>query len=277
LRQYINGVQDGTVGVTGVTANDSSTQLAIGRAGEFTTVLYFGYLSDYRFVSGTCLYPSGTLFTPPTAPLTAIANTQLLTNFTNAGIIDGTMENVLETVGNAQVSTSVVKYGSGSIAFDGTGDNLQFPSSQNFAFNQGEFTIEFWFFCNAASSTAALFDLRNPDTSNIGFDIFTASSKVNWGTSATVYTSSTTTLVNGVWYHLAAVRGGTTMRLYINGILEGTPFTVTSSQNFTNSSLRIGFGANGYFNGYIDDLRITKGVARYISNFTPPQVALPRQ
>jgi hypothetical protein len=221
--------------------------------------------------------PTLTTLTIPTAPPTAITNTQLLLNFTNAGIIDGTMDNVVETVGNAQVSTNVVKYGSGSMFFDGTGDNLQFPSSQNFAFDQGDFTIEFWFFCNSASSTAALFDLRNPDTANAGFDIFTSTSKINWGTSGTVYTSNTTTLVNGVWYHLAAVRGGTTMRLYLNGILEGTPFVVTSSQNFTSNTLRIGFGANGYFNGYIDDLRVTKGLARYVANFTPPQVALPRQ
>jgi hypothetical protein len=73
-------------------------------------------------------------FTPPTAPLTAVTNTQLLCNFTNAGILDNAMMNDLETVGNAQISTSVKKYGTGSMYFDGTGDWLSVPKCQTLEF-----------------------------------------------------------------------------------------------------------------------------------------------
>lgn len=282
LRQYINGVQDGTVGVTGVTANDSSTQLAIGRAGEFTTVLYFGYLSDYRFVSGTCLYPSGTLFTPPTAPLTAIANTQLLTNFTNAGIYDGTMKNNLETVGNAQVSTAVVKYGSGSMYFDGTTDALSMPNSPVLQLGSADFTCEFWayrlaatnmtwVFLNGNSSNFAALRLDTDTSGNIFLLMSTS------GSAWAINTSGSAVLPLSTWTHIAAVRFGGTMRLYVNGVALISTTISGSLTAGTSQQVGANFGATQVVNGYVDDLRLTNGIARYTANFIPPSVALPRQ
>ena len=84
-----------------------------------------GYIGSYRIVKGTAVYdPSQSTITVPTAPLTAITNTSLLLNFTNAGIYDATSKNDLETVGNAQISTAQSKWGGSSMAFDGTGDYL---------------------------------------------------------------------------------------------------------------------------------------------------------
>jgi hypothetical protein len=98
----------------------------LGRFYPATDNYYFnGYISNARIIKGTAVYdPTQTTLTVPTAPFTNITNTSLLTNFTNAGIFDNAMKNDLETVGNAQISTSVVKYGTGSMAFDGTGDYL---------------------------------------------------------------------------------------------------------------------------------------------------------
>jgi hypothetical protein len=105
-----------------------------------------GYISDIRVVKGTAVYT--TTFTPPTAPLNAITNTSYLLKFTNAGIYDHAMLNDLETVGNAQVSTSVVKYGTGSMYFDGAGDYLSRPASSLYALGTGDFTIEAWVYAN---------------------------------------------------------------------------------------------------------------------------------
>ena len=281
LRQYINGVQDGTIGVTGVTANDSSTQLAIGRAGEFTTVLYFGYLSGYRFVSGTCLYPSGTSFTPPTAPLTAVTNTQLLLNFTNAGITDATAKNDLETVGNAQISTTQSKFGGSSMYFDGTGDYLipNAATTDLYAFGTGDFTIEMWVY-PVSSSTSSLYDSRPSGTNGAYLQIAIVSGQLLLGLNNTAILQAGTISTN-TWTHLAVSRSGTSLRGFINGTQVGS--TVTNSTSLLNVAQRPVIGTNGNtvtienFNGYMDDLRVTKGYARYTANFTAPTSAFPLQ
>jgi hypothetical protein len=297
LRQYINGVQDGTADVTGVTANDSSNQLSIGRLGELTSNNYFGYVSNFRFVNGTAVYTGA--FTPPIAPVTTSGpassyssttnvnttftstNTSLLTNFTNAGIYDGTMKNNLETVGNAQVSTAVVKYGSGSMFFDGTGDYLipNAATTDLYAFGSGDFTVEMWIY-QLASGTFVLYDTRPNNTNGAYFNISSTSGQLE------LYANTSSLLLAGTiplntWTHIAASRVGTSLRGFINGTQVGS--TVTNSTVFLGSSQRPVIGASGFnvtqfnFNGYIDDLRVTKGIARYTQNFIPPSVALPRQ
>jgi hypothetical protein len=234
-------------------------------------------ISNARVVNGSAVYTAG--FTPPTAPITAITNTQLLLNFTNAGIFDSAMMNNLETVGNAQVSTSVVKYGTGSMAFDGSGDWLTIPYSQNINFGTGNFTIEGWFYLSSFANqyyvlggtwTTGSSDEWLVQIENNGTMRFLTSA----GTS--FYTAGITT---GTWYHFAAVRNGSTVTLYVNGSSVGS-YTNSNSIGSTSKTLYIGVQNNGAawpWNGYIDDLRITKGAARYIGNFTPPVARMPQQ
>jgi len=133
-RLYLNGVQS--------TSSSSYTGAITVDSIGYTN--FNGYLSDIRLVSGTALYTSN--FTPPSAPLTNIANTSLLCNFTNAGIFDSTAKSILELVGDAKVSTAQYKYGTGSIVFDGTGDAVRVFSSASpsplFKFGSSDFTIE---------------------------------------------------------------------------------------------------------------------------------------
>jgi hypothetical protein len=278
-RLYINGVQDGTVSVTGVTVNDSSNQVAIGRLGEYNAAYYAGYVSSFRQVVGTCLYTGGTTFTPPTAPLTAITNTSLLCNFTNAGIFDNTGFNALETVGNAQIDTTTKKYGTGSMEFDGNGDYLTAPNNDGFAFGTGDFTVEGWLYTNSLSSEQAIFDTLqlggvSTRTTSIILVIATTGSLRFYTNSA--YSSSTSNSVSiNTWHHFAMVRSSGTINIYIDGV---SGLSVANTINLSNPGCVIGRyadAADGYMNGYIDDLRITKGIARYTSNFTPPTAALP--
>jgi hypothetical protein len=272
MRGYLNGIQD----ATGTSSNNFSEASAyigqLGDGGELPT----GYVSDLRVVSGTALYTGSTL-TVPTAPLTAVSNTRLLTNFTNAGIIDNTMINNLETVGNAQISTAQTKFGSGSMYFDGSGDYLLPQSGPQYAFGTGNFTVECWIYATAANDSP-IYESRTTGLGSTGFTLTALSSsviRVYTGSSSLIASSGTTYL--NTWTHVAVVRSGATTSLYINGTSVGTS---AGMGNLTDQSTLIGAGRysgvstpNAFFTGYIDDLRITKGFARYTSNFTAPTTA----
>jgi hypothetical protein len=236
-----------------------------------------GYISNLRAVKGSAVYTS--TFTPPSAPLTAISNTSLLLNFTNAGIFDSAMMNNLETVGNAQVSTSVVKYGTGSMAFDGTGDYLTLHNLLTSNLGSGPFTVELWVYFNSASGTQ--FILSNYQSVTVGWGLGIASGNFAfWATGDAPDISTSVAAATGVWYHLAVSGQSGAIRLFLNGTQIGSTFTGTPALNST-ATLRIGDGQGAAsplpFNGYIDDLRITKGAARYIGNFTPPVARMPGQ
>lgn len=268
---YLNGVA-GTTTTTSATLfafTSTPTVGCLATPANFTS----GYLYNLRIVNGTAVYTAN--FTPPTAPLTAITNTQLLLNGTNAGIFDNAMKNNLITVGNAQVSTSVTKFGTGSMSFDGTGDWLTTIDTPNLQFGTGNFTIEGWVYLNAVGSVRGFV---SKGTSTTGWSLgVNALNQVVFSETSTSF-ASTGTLLISTWYHVTVVREGTgtnQTKIYINGTNDGTG-TVATDFNQTNilyvGADRVGGSA---LNGYIDDLRITKGVARYTANFTPPSEAYP--
>jgi hypothetical protein len=281
IRLYVNGVQATTYTIGTNSISTSTDSLSVG-ASNSGTQPFQGYLSSARFVNGTCLYTSGTTFTPPTAPLTAITNTSLLLNYTNSGIYDSTAKNVLETVGNAQVSTTQAKWGTTSMAFDGTGDYLNAGKNEMFSIGSAEdFTFEAWIYAASVSDVSVF---------GIGSSTFFAYRIIS-GTPY-IYVQTTGGLLNSgtisanTWTHVAISRSSGTMRSFINGTQAAS---VANTGSFSASA---GTGAGVYvgaanitgvstpayvFNGYIDDLRFTKGYARYTANFTAPTAAFPLQ
>ena len=126
----------------------SSSSPAAGTQRLSPPSAYFnGYAYGFRVLNVAV-----TDVTVPTSPPTAVANTQLLLNFTNAGILDSTGKNVLETVGDAKVNTATKKYGTGSMYFDGTGDYLKTRYLNLFHPYQGEYTAEMWVYPVSLSS-----------------------------------------------------------------------------------------------------------------------------
>jgi hypothetical protein len=247
-----------------------------------------GYISNLRLIKGQSLTTGA--FTPPAEPLqsgvvgwtganvaASITGTEaIITNFTNAGIFDNTGKNNLETVGNAQIDTTTKKYGTGSMEFDGNGDWLQIPRTVDLDFNAGDFTIELW--VNPSSTSVSSFVTQSSVNSNgwaLGFSSVTAG-RVWWYSNSTAVLTSSSSLSTGVWTHVAIVRSGSTLTMYFNGTSVGS---TTNTTSYVGSSI-IYVGSDQFsqhFNGYIDDLRITKGVARYTSNFTAPTKAFPDQ
>jgi hypothetical protein len=163
--------------------------------------------------------------------------------------------------GNAQLDTAQFKYGTASLLLDGTGDYLLGQSSADWAFGTGDFTVEAWVRFNSIAATQSTTgpNLRFLTLGDSGIYAFSWSPSTN------------------TWYHVEVTRSGTNLRAFINGTQIGT--TQTDSSNMASSdALEIGkvggLGAQ-YVNGWIDDSRITKGVARHTANFTAPTAAHP--
>ncbi len=267
---YINGVA-GTTTTSSSALFAGTAVLSIGSSDTGDQRLT-GYVCGARVIKGTAL-----TITVPTAPTTAVTNTQLLCNFTNAGILDNAEMNNLETVGNAQISTAQSKFGGSSMYFDGSGDWLTVPYSQNINFGTGNFTIEGWLYLSSfANAYYVLGGTWTTGTTDEWLVQIENNGNMRFLTSAgtSFYTAGITT---GAWYHFAAVRNGSTVTLYVNGSSVGS-YTNSNSIGSTSKTLYIGVQNNGAawpWNGYIDDLRITKGVARYTSSFTAPTAPFP--
>jgi hypothetical protein len=266
---FVNGVQAGSS--YSDTTNYSGGAINIGRTfdGYYTT----GYISNLRVVKGTAVYTSN--FTPPTSPATAISGAQLLLNGTNSGVYDSTARNDVSTVGTCQISSSQSKYGGSSIYFATAGDGLTIPSTSYMSIlGTGNFTIEFWM---RSTQSASQVDLIRSTTWAI---IAYSNSQLYW---QSAYASGSNSyypygsLFDGNWHHVAIVRSATsTLTMYVDGVSIGSG---TDTTNYTtNSAITIGIsGSYGQFLGYMDDIRITKGYARYTSNFTPPTTTFPNQ
>jgi hypothetical protein len=275
-RLFINGV----LSATGTTLYTFSTNGpgTIGYNGsQGSNSLFTGYISDVRVIKGQALYTSN--FVPQNTPLTAIRNTVLMVNGTSAGVYDSSMINDYETIGDAKIDTTVVKFtGTESIKFDGTGDYLLTSSSvinPNTAFGSSDFTIEFWVYLNTVASGQVLIDYR-PSGLNGLYPLLWlgATGTITFYTNSADRISSGAIISTSTWYHVALSRSSGSTRLFVNGTQVGSTYADTNVYlSGINRPVIAASGSNlaqGNMNGNISDLRITNGIARYTTTFTPP-------
>ena len=268
LKGYYNGKQD--FSITDTRDYGSSKPISIGRIWDAANHHSDYSISDFHIVKGTAVYTAE--FTPPTEPLTAITNTKLLVQSTDAGIIDKSQSNKFLTLsGDAKSSTTQSKYLSSSMYFDGSGDNIL----TDVMTTGGDFTVEMWIrfdgsVANPASQSPTFFVWG---TTTFMLYCTIANNTMQMIGNGSGLISGTTTISADTWYHVAFARQGSTGRLFVNGNLEGS---TTSFSTNLNARAVIGSeeGAGYPLKGYISDLRVTKGLARYTSAFTAPAAAL---
>jgi hypothetical protein len=264
LNGIINAISPGNL--AGVNFVNTTATIANGAFGYFN-----GFISNLRAINGYAAYSYAGSFIPPLTPVTAsLTGTTMLINGNNSAIYDSSGFHNIATTGTATITTSPIKFGSTSIKISPTaGLNITTSSNAQLQLGTGPFTIEAWIQGKSNAQQKVIFDNRNPDTANAGFDFYLNTSNVLlFGTNGTTYITGSTVLTNGLWYHVALVRESTTViKMYLNGNQEGSTYTASATQNFTNYLTRIGFGINGTFDGFISDLRVTK-YARYTANFT---------
>ncbi len=291
-RIFVNGVL--STSATGVTITSGNEQgvLRIGARQFDATFLFAGYMSDVRLVKGRALYRSN--FVPPNAPVTAVSNTTLLLSGTSSGIYDASGMGNLETVGDAKLNTSISKFtGGSSMYFDGTGDYLVTYKNTNLYGAPQQFTAECWVYVTNTGVTNGIMGTWNGSGGTSGWTITcTNTFNLRFGSvffNSTWYYSGLGSISANTWTHIAFVRtlSGTNNRMlfFVNGVgvldaidgtsdtrytgspAEGFPFAIGAASTATNDRFNNDFGF--LMNGYISDVRITRGVARYTSNFTP--------
>lgn len=185
--------------------------------------------------------------------------------------------------GDAKLSTANYKFGVSSALFDGSGDYLSVPDSNDFYFGTGDFTVDFWISFTTYSSTGryCLFSQNTDTYSNyLIFEIVNsrlALSCIVGGTTIVGYYTTTLTWVTGAWHHIAIVRSGNSLKLYVNGTAATidtsyyySAFSGGSFGNYTGAFYIGQWSSSRYFPGYMDEFRVSKGVALWTANFTPP-------
>ena len=176
---------------------------------------------------------------------------------------------------NANISTAQSKFGGSSLYIGGDGSKVEIGADGLDA--TGDFTFECWIYDTSVDNYPQL----AINSSNNGFFLYlgngatSGSNKVVRHWNGGSVTNFSTELPQSQWYHFALVRSGSTVKLYINGTADSTTRTDSGTYLMGQSStLTIGADGQGNdFRGYINDLRITNGLARYTSNFTPPTSA----
>jgi hypothetical protein len=275
IRAFVNGLQKVTV--NNVSAYTTTQPFQVGMSTGETNSALNGYVCDVRFLNGQALYPTN--FLPPVSPLQSLNNTTLLLNFNNPGVFDSSGMSNFENVGNAIINTTSM-FGVSSIYFPGTSYLL--GTTNNALLLTGDFTIEMWFKGGTQTGTMPLLLSKNAAYSSgifyIAYSHQAAPNKISLHntTNGSPFMTHNTVVTDGLWHHVAVVRIGTTVNLYVDGVSSGTPYTSSVVWDYSipvvgnnpsdggATTTQLGFVGN------IDDLRITNGLARYTAGFTTP-------
>ena len=206
------------------------------------------------------------------------SRTKLLLHFDNS-TLDSSVNNKTVTNYSTVDNATTYKFGAHSRYFNGT--YFKLSADSDFDFGTNDFTIDLWFYKTSTQTWQCL--LSNWDNNNssnfMNFYLTNGSGKVSWDDRVTGgpgenYLVSNSALSTNAWYHLAVVRYNGTSTLYINGVPQNGTGTVHANNNLAyNHWIYSGYqygDATTYLRGYMDELRISKGIARWTHNFSVP-------
>lgn len=194
-------------------------------------------------------------------------------------------------VGSPRITSSQALRNPGCLELEGSGSYLSLPDASAFEFLAADFTVEAWMMIrrhfsdpiivgqwgNSTATQAWLFNYQTPaDLSRTELQFAYTTGVATFR----VYTVATP-LPTMRWLHLAACRSGASLRMFVNGVQIGTTFNSSTDTIRTapTNAVLIGHKTDSpsFVNGFIDSVRVTKGVARYQSNFSPPVWPFPAQ
>lgn len=199
---------------------------------------------------------------------------------------DSPSPKAITAYGGAKISTAQSKWGGASGYFDGVDDYVSAPSSSDFNFGTGDFTIEAWVYQSQQSGLAMVAGQQGGNASDGLFQFRISDGKPEFvfcsnGSTNIVSFSSQQPIQQSTWVHIEVSRSNGVGRVFVGGLLTAqaniSGSLYNSNRPLTVGALNYGVGTNllGFFGGYIGDLRITNGVARNSANFTPPPASFP--
>ena len=211
------------------------------------------------------------------AKVTALFNFDGSDGDTTGSGLDASNKNLTVSYSSGdQLSNTQTKFGATSLY---VADNVTISSSDGFNMGTGDFTIEAWYYFTSFSNSFGHYDQWNGSSTGSGnvqmWNSTSSQGKIKWYYDGSSNFTSSTTMSTGQWYHVAYIRESGTLKMYFNGTVDSNTQSY-SSQFGKTGTLYFGdqhAGGGGAPQYYIDDLRITKGLARYTSNFTAPTTA----
>lgn len=217
-------------------------------------------------------------------------DTILMLGADTALVDESVAEQTFTPVSTPLRDTGVFKFGAASAAFNEAGagtDALDVDgtlAANQFDFGTDDFTIETWAYIDNIDGTwfhSILGNFNGADTGSWSlFHQNGATPKLTFVVDGSSSTTGTTTLVTGTWYHLAIAREGDDLRLFVGGSLEATTTGWLATSIGGTGTIKIGgnqSGSNDQFRGRLDEVRITRGVARYTASFTAPTAKFARK
>ena len=219
-------------------------------------------LSSFDFSS-----PVGDIFSYDNDPY--INNVSLLLRNNGTSIVDtSNYKNVITNSSNVQLRDSQYITGTQSLYFDGSSNQyLSFPYSEQFNFGSGDFTIEAWVkfdsFISTGTSLLGLWTGISPWVGGSG-ELF-----IHYGGTSVTILSPANTIKLGKWTHIAFTKNSGLVRAYVDGYSSGQVYLPGALPVGTGDMFVGGYLNRTSFKGYIDDLRVTKGICRYKEDFVP--------
>ncbi len=174
--------------------------------------------------------------------------------------------------GNVQVSTNRSKFGGGSIHFDGAGDYLWLATNAAWAFGSGDFTVDFWVNFDGSPGDVSFI---GPHTQHISAEwtVLREGANLSSRLSGLLVVNQPWAPQTDTWYHIALTREGSTVRLFVDGQILGTGPFASSISNVLPLTIGAANNPSLFFRGYMDEIRVVKGLAAWTAPFTPPSAA----
>ena len=216
------------------------------------------------------------------------ANVSLLLNGDATPIVDSSSSpKTVTAFGGATINTTTKQFGSGSLEFDGsTSKYLIVTANTALDMGSGDFTIECWVRLKTMPTgegypSAKWIFGSGPAISAAGTQLYIGAANLHFDLTSdgSSEVNAAHGMVVGQWYHVAVTRSGNSFRGFVNGVQVGT--TVTRSGSWVGGyswgigAAEPGTSLSANINAFIDDLRVTKDIARYTAAFTPPTAAFP--
>ncbi len=197
-------------------------------------------------------------------------------NFDSSGTVfsDSRMHTV-SSAGTVLISTNQYKFGNSSAWFDGSSGFLTVQPAEEFTFRQSPFTIEFWIYPTSLSHQLDIIEGRPLNTNGIyPFLCLATNGLFYFYINSNNYIWTTSPVNINTWTHVALSKSSNLLYLAVNGIIEASATDTFNYQKNNDFGFRIGFNSynvtSEFYQGYIDDLKVYKGIGKYTSNFSLP-------